>query len=243
MIAVIVRNREKSVIRFSPKHFTAQAGIAKEILLVGFPSFIMMLMGTVSNLCLNRVVVSYSNALIAGMGIAKRIDLLAFAVATGLTQGVLPLIAYNYGAKNRARMSAAIKTSFLYGLVASLVSTLLLFFCATPIVRLFIDNAETVAYGQYFLKIICVPTPAVVASMMIITILQATGEKSRPLFLSMLRKGILDIPFMYLMNAVVGSSGVPWATLIADLLTLFISFALFFPYWKRLQRGERLAVA
>ena len=236
-VLLICKNREVSVIRFSPKHISLQYGIPREILLVGIPSFIMMLMGTVSNLCLNKVVVSYSNELIAGMGIAKRIDLLAFAVATGLTQGVLPLIAYNYGSKNYSRMGAAIKTSFLYGLVTSLASTALLFFCATPIVRLFIDNAETVAYGQYFLKIICVPTPAVVASMMIITIFQATGKKIRPLFLSMLRKGLLDIPFMYLMNAVAASSGVPWATAIADGLTLIISIALFIPYWRGLQ-GE-----
>ena len=166
--------------------------------------------------------------------------MLAFAVATGMTQGVLPLIAYNYGAGNRARMSAAIKTSFLYGLLTSAVSTLLLFFAAAPVVRLFINNAATVAYGEYFLKIICVPTPAVVAAMMIITILQATGKKTLPLFLSMLRKGLLDIPFMYLMNAAVGSMGIPWATAIADGLTLLISVAFFLPYFKRL-RGEAIA--
>ena len=132
------------------------------------------------------------------------------------------------------------KTSFLYGLITSAVSTLLLFFAAAPVVRLFINNAETVAYGEYFLKIICVPTPAVVAAMMIITILQATGKKTLPLFLSMLRKGLLDIPFMYLMNAAVGSMGIPWATAIADGLTLLISVAFFLPYFKRL-RGEKIA--
>ena len=123
----------------------------------------------------------------------------------------------------------------------AILSTLFLFFCAAPVVRLFINNAETVAYGRYFLKIICVPTPAVVASMMIITIFQATGKKLRPLFLSMLRKGVLDIPFMYLMNAVAASSGVPWATAIADGLTLLISIALFVPYWRSLQRGATAA--
>ena len=241
-VSLIYKNRTATVIRFSPRYVSLQYGIPREILLVGIPSFIMMLMGTVSNLCLNKVVVSYSNELIAGMGIAKRIDLLAFAVATGLTQGVLPLIAYNYGARNYPRMRAAIKTSFLYGLAASLVSTALLFFCATPIVRLFINNAETVAYGQYFLKVICVPTPAVVASMMIITILQATGKKLQPLCLSMLRKGVLDIPLMYLMNFLAASSGIPWATLIADVLTLGISVTLFFPYFKKLRTGDAASV-
>lgn len=233
-IVLIYKNREKTVIKFSLKYFTLKHSIPREVLLVGIPSFAMMFMGTVSNLCLNKVVVSYSNELIAGMGIAKKIDMLAFAVATGMTQGVLPLIAYNYGSKNFNRMKESIKTSFVYGLGVSVVSTVLLFVGATPVVRLFINNKETVSYGQYFLKIICVPTPAVVAAMMIITIFQATGKKGRPLILSMLRKGLLDIPFMYFMNYLIGESGIPWATLIADVLTLLISVSVFIPYWKRI---------
>ena len=231
-VVLIYRNREKTVIKFSMKYFTMKHGIPKEVLLVGVPSFAMMFMGTVSNLCLNKVVVSYSNELIAGMGIAKRIDMLAFAVATGMTQGVLPLIAYNYGSKNYNRMKEAIKTSFVYGLFVAIVSTVILYVGATPVVKMFINDSETVSYGQYFLKIICVPTPAVVATMMMITIFQATGKKGRPLILSMLRKGLLDIPFMYLMNYALGSSGIPWATLIADVLTLLISLCVFVPYWK-----------
>ena len=73
---------------------------------------------------------------------------------------------------------------------------------------------------------------------MIITIFQATGKKIRPLILSMLRKGLLDIPFMYLMNHVVGSSGIPWATLIADVLTFVISICLFVPYCKNIGLQE-----
>ena len=235
-VRLILKNKEHTVIKFAPKYFTVQYGIPKEVLLVGFPSFIMMFMGTVSNLCLNKVVVSYSNESIAGMGIAKKIDLLAFAVATGMTQGILPLVAYNYGSKNYTRMKAAIKTAFIYGFVLSVVSTVFLFVCAVPVVRVFINNADTVSYGQYFLKAICITTPAVVVAMMIITIFQATGKKTRPLILSLLRKGVLDIPFMYLMNGLAGANGVPWATPIADMLTMFISVGLFVPYWKHIGR-------
>lgn len=89
-ILLLQRNKERTVIKFSVKNYTLQQGIPKEILLVGFPSFVMMLMGVFSNMVLNRIVVSYSNQAIAGMGIAKKIDMLAFAIANGMTQGVLP---------------------------------------------------------------------------------------------------------------------------------------------------------
>ena len=212
-----------------------QQGIPKEILLVGFPSFVMMLMGVFSNVVLNKIVVSYSNQAIAGMGIAKKIDMLAFAIANGMTQGVLPLIGYNYAAKNYSRMRSAIKTAFIYSVAVASAGTIFLFTCAVPVVRGFIDDAETVAYGQHFLRIICITCPAVSVTMMIISIFQATGQKTKPMILSLLRKGGLDVPFMFIMNAVAGADGIPWATPIADCIAAGLSILLFVPYGKRLK--------
>lgn len=148
-ILLLYKNRERTIIKFSLKNYTLQREISKEILFVGFPSFVMMLMGVFSNTVLNRMVVSYSNQAIAGMGIAKKIDMLAFAIANGMTQGVLPLIGYNYAAKNFPRMRSAIKTAFIYSVAVASVGAVLLFVCAVPVVRGFIDDAETVAYGQH----------------------------------------------------------------------------------------------
>ena len=234
-ILLLHKNRERTVIKFSVKSYTLQQGIPKEILLVGFPSFVMMLMGVFSNVVLNKIVVSYSNQAIAGMGIAKKIDMLAFAIANGMTQGVLPLIGYNYAAKNYSRMRSAIKTAFIYSVAVASAGTIFLFTCAVPVVRGFIDDAETVAYGQNFLRIICITCPAVSVTMMIISIFQATGQKTKPMILSLLRKGGLDVPFMFIMNAAAGADGIPWATPIADCIAAGLSILLFVPYGKRLK--------
>ena len=235
-ICLLRKNEETTVINFSLKNFTVSDGIPREILLVGLPSFIMLLMGTVSNLVLNKLVVSYSNQAIAGMGIAKKIDILAFAIANGMTQGVLPLIGYNYAAKNFNRMRAVIKTTFAYTLIVSIAGTLLLYFGAVPLVRFFIDDTETVAYGQYFLKAISITCAAISITMMIITIFQATGSKLQPTILSFVRKGGFDIPLMFIMNSAYASQGIPWATPISDALAMFVALALFIPYWFKLRR-------
>lgn len=236
-IALLRRNKGKTVIGFSPKHYSLGFGIPREVLLVGFPSFVMMFMGTFSNTVLNKMVVSYSNQAIAGMGIAKKIDMLAFAIANGMTQGVLPLIGYNYAAHNYARMRAAIKTAFAYSLAVALAGAVLLFTCAVPVVRFFIDDGETIAYGQYFLKIICITCPAISVTMMIISIFQATGQKAKPMLLSLLRKGGLDVPFMFLMNRLAGANGIPWATPIADFLAMTTGLILFIPYWRQVNQA------
>jgi putative MATE family efflux protein len=234
-ICLLRKNEDVTVINFSLKKYTVSGGIPKEVLLVGIPSFIMLLMGTFSNLVLNKMVVSYSNQAIAGMGIAKKIDILAFAIANGMTQGVLPLIGYNFASKNYKRMRDVIKTSFLYTLTVSIAGTLLLFFGAVPLVRFFIDDAETVAYGQYFLKVIAITCAAISVTMMIITIFQATGKKLQPTILSLVRKGGFDIPLMFIMNSAMGSQGIPWATPISDALAMLLALLLFIPYWIKLR--------
>ena len=234
-ICLLRKNEETTVIKFSLKNYTLSNGIPKEILLVGLPSFIMLLMGTFSNLVLNKLVVSYSNQAIAGMGIAKKIDILAFAIANGMTQGVLPLIGYNFAAKNFKRMRSVIKTAFAYTLTVSVAGTFLLFFGAVPLVRFFINDAETIAYGQYFLKAISITCAAISVTMMIITVFQATGKKLQPTILSLVRKGGFDIPLMFIMNSAFSSRGIPWATPISDALAMLLALSLFIPYWMKLR--------
>ena len=242
-VLLLRRNRAQTVIRFTPRNYTWRQEIPKEILLVGFPSFLMMLMGTVSNMVLNRMVVSYSNQAIAGMGIAKKIDMLAFAIANGMTQGVLPLIGYNYAARNGARMKSVARTAFAYSLAVATVGAVLLFTCAVPVVRFFLDDAVTISYGQHFLRIICITCPAISVTMMVISIFQATGQKTRPMVLSLLRKGSVDVVFMFVMNAAAGADGIPWATTIADCIAMAVALLLFLPYWRRLTRSMACAAA
>ena len=234
-IILIIKHREVSVIRFSPKYFSTADGIPKEVVLVGLPSFLIMLMSVVSNITLNKLVVSYSNKAIAGMGIAKKTDMFAFAFTNGMAHGTLPLIAYNYASGDFSRMRKSAQLAFIYSFCLAAVCSIGLFSGAVPIIRAFINDTETVAYGQHFLRIICVTIPCTSITMMVITMFQAIGQKTRPMFLSLLRKGCLDIPFMFLMRALMGMNGIPYAAPIADLLAMMIAVIVFLPFWKKLR--------
>ena len=147
-LILIARRSGSTDIALNPRQYSLGLGIPREVLLVGLPSCLMNLMGVVSNVTLNKLMVSYSNEAVAGIGIAKKVDMMSFAVSTGMSQGVLPLIGYNFSAKNYKRMMASVRTSFLYSLLVASASAVLLFTCAGPIVQAFIDDAETVRYGQ-----------------------------------------------------------------------------------------------
>lgn len=233
-IVLIIRKRDTTVLVLTPRYYTLKMHIPFEVLLVGLPSCAMSLMGVFSNIVMNRLMVSYCNEAVAGIGIAKKVDMLAFAIATGMSQGVLPLIGYNYSAKNYKRMMSAVKTTFIYSLTVALLGMVFLLTCAGPIVRAFIDDPLTVGYGVRFQRIICITGPCISVTMIVITLFQAVGKKVQPLTLSLLRKGGLDILAMVLMNAWVGVNGIAWATPIADFAAMLVAICVFVPYWKKL---------
>jgi multidrug efflux pump len=232
----LIRRRQNTVIALHPKYYALSGDIPSEIVLTGLPSALMSLMSTFSNITINKLMAVYSNEAIAGVGIAKKIDMLAFCVATGISQGVVPLIGFNFSSGNFTRMRKAIKTAFLLSLGVSIANAVLLYTCAHPIVRGFIDDASTVEYGQRFQRIICITGPCISVTLIIVTVFQAVGKKVQPLLLSLFRKGGLDVPFMFLMNSMSGVYGIVWATPIADFSAMVIAVILFLPFWKELKR-------
>lgn len=220
---LLYKKRMQTVILPDWKHFTIGEGIPKEVITVGLTSFFMAMAGTCSNMVLNGIIASYSNEAIAGMGIAKRIDLVAYAISQGMTQGVLPLIAYNYASGNMKRMLSAVKTTAVYALGIAAAATVLLLAGASSVTKLFIDNAETIRHGKIFLQIIALACPLTTLNCIAITVFQAIGKKIQPLILSLLRKGVSDIPFMFLYNHLLGVNDIAWATPTAECVGLVFS--------------------
>lgn len=239
-VILLYRKRASSVILPDLKRFTLGEHIPQEVIAVGLTSFCMSVMGTFSNMALNRIIAAYSNEAIAGMGIAKRIDLLAYAVSQGMTQGVLPLIAYNYASGNRKRMLAAIRSITVDAMAIAVLAAILLFTGASFVTKLFIQNAETVAYGKGFLRVIALACPLTTINCIAIMIFQAIGKKLQPLLLSILRKGVSDVPFMFLYNVCFGIDGVAWATPTAECVGLIFSAIFLIGLFRKMDRGDLL---
>lgn len=235
-LLVIKNKKGKSIISFDRKYFSFKGNIPKEIIFVGFPATLMNIMSIVSNIMLHRLIGAYSTEAIAGIGIAKKIDLVAFAVGNGIAQGVLPLVGYTYASKNYKRMSKILKTTFIYSFGIALLSTIFLFVFSVPISSLFIQDKITIMYAHKFLRIICVTCPCVSVTMLSITALQATGEKLRPMILSFLRKGGIDIPAMIIMNKLLGIDGIAWASPIADIVAMCVALVLFITFLLRVNK-------
>ncbi len=238
LLHFIWRRPPESILCLSPRCYSLKNNVPSEVLLVGLPSALLSLMAILSNVVLNVLAAGYATAVVAGMGIAKRLDMVIFALSNGIGQGVLPLISYTFAAKNFKRMRAAIKISLVYSLILATLVMLVLYFGATQAVRLFIEDTETVHYGRAFLKVICLTCPCVSFTLIILTIFQAAGKKVAPLVLSIARKGGFDTPLMYFLSKSIGVMGLAWAVPVSDFLGMLTAFILFIPFWKKLKQEE-----
>jgi Na+-driven multidrug efflux pump len=177
---------------------------------------------------------------IAAIGIAKKVDTVPMNITIGLAQGVMPLLAYNYSAKNSDRMQKAIRFALKVAVGFSIVCVLAFQVLASPIVRLFIDDAATVGYGAYFLRVMCVSTPLMAVGFLMITLFQAAGQGKQALVLSVLRKGAVDIPLMFLMNFLIPLYGLAYVQPVTEFIAMATAFTFYYRFTKR-QRSGTLA--
>ena len=213
-------------------------GIPGEVFMIGMPAALATTLAMLSNIVANALISSAGSEAVAGMGVAKKTNMIAFNTCMGITQGVLPLIGYTYGAKNYARMKETIKFTSAVTLSVGVVCTVLFRIFSAPAVRFFIDDADSVEYGRRFLNVIAFAAPLAAMTYMAGTVFQATGNRLYSFVLSIIRKGLLDIPLMFLFSHIFGIYGVTYATPLAEFVSVCISVVMFVKFARRI-RAEK----
>ena len=181
----------------------------------------------------------------AGIGVAKKVNMLAHCIVRGIAQGALPLIGYNYAARRYARMRRAVLLAAGLAAGAACLCTGASLLFSRQLVGVFIAPGSAAnAYGASFLRILCVGSPFSACAYTIISFFQATGEGGKSFSLAILRKGVIDIPVMFALNAVMPIYGIVWATPIADVICCASAMALSASFLSRFAapRTEKRAI-
>ena len=233
---VIYRNREASALSFKPVRAMLSRSVAGDILSAGLPACLMTLLENVSYAVLENLMSAYTvnNQVFyqSGLNVAKKINMLAHCIVRGMSQGVLPLIGYNYAAKNYRRMKRAILYSAALSItMATLCLTASLAF-SRRLVALFNQYGDALEWGAQFLRILCLGGPFSAAAYAIISFFQATGKGMRSFLLAVLRKGLLDIPMMFALNLLAPIRGIVMATPITDVICSMVAVAFFLKFLR-----------
>ncbi len=246
-IIYIIKHKEIEVFTLKPKDISIKHSIPKEVLFIGFPAALSVTLAMVSNIFANTLVkgavsLELQSPALAGLGVAKKVNTLAFNICMGITQGMLPFIAYNYASKNLKRMKKGITFMFVTAIGFSLVAITFFQIFTKELIGFFVPDQENVInYGVEFLHIIEAAVPLCSISFATNTVFQATGRKVSSFVLSILRKGLLDIPLMFILVDRIGELGVLWATPIAEALSVFVAFALLFTFLVKSSKQNKLS--
>ncbi len=221
------RRLHTDIVDLRPAHFSLQGHIVKSVLLVGFPSALIILLASTGNMVMTRCSSAYGDVAIAAFGVTQKANLLVAYIANGLAQGVMPLISYNYVAGAGERVRRVIRLSTLLLLCFAVLTVALLELLPRQYMLAFISDEETVALGTRFLRILCLPIPCQCVIIIMNSIFQAIGKWKYSLALNVARQGVLNIPMLLIMDRLFGLSGLVRAQPIAELFSLLFALGLF----------------
>ena len=209
--------RRTTCVCISPREFTLRREIVGGVCTVGVPASIQNLLNVVSHMLLNNLVSPYGAAALAGMGIASKIAMIPWYVSNGISQGVMPLVGYTYAARRIDRMKHAL--TFSVKLSESVLCAMALVCCvfSRQITGAFIDDAATVAYGSAFLYGMSLSVPFLAMDFLAVGVFQAVGRGSLSLLMALMRKAVLEIPALFVLNAVWPLYGLSCAQLFAEI--------------------------
>ncbi len=197
-----------------------------KILSIGFPSAVQFTLTVVAAAVITKFVSPYGFEAVAAFGIVKKLDQLPLYFSIGVANGLLPLLAYNYSAKNYKRESDAFRFGSAISLGFSLMCLVCYEFFAPTLTGLFIGDEQTREYASVFLRIMVTAMPMMSICYPMIIRLQATGRVKEALVCSVVRKGVLDIPLLFILDWLWQLYGCVSVQPIVDTIALFV--ALYF---------------
>lgn len=235
-LILLYTKRKSTFVSVNPKMFRFEKPIVLGILAVGVPAAIQNLLNVTGMTILNNCAAAYGSNPVAAMGIVQKIYLVPFQIALGGSQGVMPLISYNYSSGNIRRM----KESFLFTVKIILAFMILVtvgyFVWSDGLTRLFMNNDVIVAYGGRLLKGLCIALPFISIDFMAVGVFQACGMGRWALVFAILRKIVLEIPAIIIWNKLLPLYGLSLAQPTAEVVLAIVAVAALTRIFRRLEK-------
>lgn len=235
---VLIRMGKDSVLTFSPRVGLPSKRSIIAVFAVGIPSAIASFLFDLDYVIIDKLMVGYEDLALAAVGIVLKVERFPLNVGIGICQGMLPLVAYNYGAGNNTRMNDTISLARKLGLVIAAVSIILYEIFAGQLVRIFLSDTQALDMAAGFLRVRVLATPLMFLCFFTVYLFQAFGKGRISLFLGVVRWLGFNIPMLFILERIFGMYGIVWSQVTADTLTVMLSFYVLYRFGpKREQDG------
>ena len=226
IFALLIIFLKSYLIKITFRKFKFSMKTVKNIYAVGFPSIIMQSIGSIMIVGLNGILAA-SEASVTVLGVYYKLQSFVFMPCFGLNQGVMPIIGYNYGARNRKRVYSALKRGIIIGVIIMTLGTLAMWIIPEQLISMFGGTEELMKIGVPAFRIISLCFIPAAAGIIFTTLFQAVGKGMRSLIMSFARQLVLILPIAFIFSRIWGIGAVWYAFPIAEIFSLTIAICFF----------------
>ncbi|MBL7123650.1 MAG: MATE family efflux transporter [Actinobacteria bacterium] len=213
-----------SIFRLRLSMFRIKLNIIKEILRLGFPSFLRQGAASVIILISNRVLAYYGTDLyIAIMGVGLRLLSLIQMPIIGITQGFSTIVGFNYGAKLFSRVKKTLGIAILWSVIIAGFGFIIMMLFPAQVIGIFTNDPEFIAKGIFPLRVVIIFLPLVGIQVLGGGLFQAIGKAKPALIITISRQILFLIPAVLILPIFLGVDGVWLSVPVADFMSLVIT--------------------
>ena len=234
MVSLAIHQKKNREIRITLSGLRPRSFTVRTILSVGIPSIIMGSIGSVMTYCVNRILDGFSSTAVAVFGVYFKLQSFFFMPVFGLNNAMVPLIAYNYGARRPARMKQTIRWAIIYACSIMAVGLLLMQLMPDVFLRLFDASDDMLRIGVPALRTISLAFVGAGYAIVLSSTFQALGKGLYSMFVSIARQLVVLVPAAWLLSRTGQLSAVWWAFPIAEIMSALVSTLFFFHLKKTL---------
>ena len=232
MVSLAIHQKKNREIRITLSGLRPRSFTVRTILSVGIPSIIMGSIGSVMTYCVNRILDGFSSTAVAVFGVYFKLQSFFFMPVFGLNNAMVPLIAYNYGARRPARMKQTIRWAVIYACSIMAVGLLLMQLMPDVFLRLFDASDDMLRIGVPALRTISLAFVGAGYAIVLSSTFQALGKGLYSMFVSIARQLVVLVPAAWLLSRTGQLSAVWWAFPIAEIMSALVS-TLFLLHLKK----------
>ncbi len=217
---------------------TLDGTVVRGIMGVGIPASIQNILNVTGSTILNNFTAVYGASAVAAMGVSLKINMIPLQIALGFGQGIMPLVSYTYANKDHKRMKNSIL--FALGIIIPLMSLVSVgyWFGADSLIGAFMDNEQIVQYGVRFLRAMCLGVVFTCVDFLAVGVFQALGMGKKALYFALLRKVILEIPLLFMLNRAFGLYGLPYAQTITEIVLAVSAVIMLGQIFRQVQQHD-----
>lgn len=224
VLGMIFHHTKNKEIETKAEYLVPDKEIITAIYRVGIPAIIMQALMSVMTYCINIIFVRVSGSVVTAYGIYFKIQQFVFFAAFGLNNAIIPIVAFNYGMRDRARISKAIRCGLLYNAIIMLAGAVLLQVFGKQIIGIFDVSTEVKELSIQSVRIVTLGYIFVGANVIFQGIFQALGEGIKSLVISAIRLIIVVLPLAYFFTTLPNAQNIVWAAFpIAEACGLVVS--------------------